>query len=678
MIEPAELRWPLEAHPWRDEGLAYRQRVAERAFSQFREASWRESAVLQACEILERAIDARSNQEQADIEPVADALRQAHLVPASDKPPAASDDSESSLIFHSLVGEAAGLLLCRRTDRSAWSIVIHLRSEFQFDIMQSLRTFLQSIYASDESFRKRFNALADQIFGENVAAPTIGREADRSDLQHLAEQWRKAPNLRELWSGAPRSRLSWMPSEVDILAHIYLALDLKRLAELLDRFDNPYQVWAVLNGWGGLGLDRSFSTWSEMFQHAQPSFEDDGRWTRKTLEPLLLAIAANAIGQARLPKDTADDVVTARGEELNLLLAEISQIISQKHRGSSLGLRWGAWLFRISAGGGSSDEEPYPRDLRQAVTPLWRMLEALGRSDAASDWNSITVPDAFPEEVLCLLAAKAIAADERKSTFPSIEPLLRCTPDAPEDFLGADAIATRMLTTPFSSYNTRPDALKYRVLAFLFLQDDPVSLYRDFWRRTITLRELAEHWQTADQGDGRSDAKQVLAMVIAIGLNVVDLYADSRSIRDTNLSRNSQQFGDLFQLIYDALREMQAIELFNQPFWSSLYIHLLVRRAIYENSRIGDVAIAAPLLPAMEPTLSTMLCNVAGVTHPFFNGLDSLVRNGVPLERIASALRASGVDLVSMIEAAKCLNKIDERPPYPIETAVRIAATMSQ
>jgi hypothetical protein len=133
------------------------------------------------------------------------------------------------------------------------------------------------------------------------------------------------------------------------------------LAELLDRFDNPYQIWAVLSGWGGLGLDRSFSTWSEMFRHAQPSFEEDGTWTRRTLEPLLLAIAADAIGQARLPKDTPDDLVVARGEELNLLLAEISKVIGQKQGGSSLGLRWGAWLFRLSAGGGSSDEEPYGR-----------------------------------------------------------------------------------------------------------------------------------------------------------------------------------------------------------------------------------------------------------------------------------------------------------------------------
>jgi hypothetical protein len=293
------------------------------------------------------------------------------------------------------------------------------------------------------------------------------------------------------------------------------------------------------------------------------------------------------------------------------------------------------------------------------------------------DSPKITVPDAFPDEVLCLLAAKTIAADERKSEFPNIEPLLRCTPDGPESFLGSDAIARRMLTTQFSSYNTRPDALKYRVLAFLFFKGDPVSLYRDFWRRTLTLRELAEHWQTTEQGDGRSDAKQVLAMVLAIGLNVVDLYADSRSMSGTGPSRNSQQFGDLFKLVYDALRETQAIELFNHPFWLSLDIHLLVRRAIYENARIGDVVVAAPLSPAMEPTLSTMLSNVAGVTHPFFNILDSLVRNGVAPERIAGALRESGVDLVSIIEAAKRLNNIDERPPYPIETAAKIAAKMN-
>jgi hypothetical protein len=296
MSEANELRWPLEAHPWRDEALVYRQRLAERAFSQYRAASWRESAVLHACESLERAIEAGSGQEKVDIESVAGSLREAQLVSASANPVAASDEIEGRLMVHSLVGEAAALLLYRRTDRSAWSITNDLRSQFD-NMLPSLRTSLQSHYASDESFRDRFDALADQMFGENLAGPIL--ETDKNYLQNLAEQWRKAPNLREVWSGAPRLRLSWMPSDVDILAHIYLVLDVQRLTKFLDRFDNPYQVWAVLTGWGWLGLDRNFSAWSEMFRHAQPSFEDDGRWTQKTLEPLLLVIAENALKQAR-------------------------------------------------------------------------------------------------------------------------------------------------------------------------------------------------------------------------------------------------------------------------------------------------------------------------------------------------------------------------------------------
>jgi hypothetical protein len=156
------------------------------------------------------------------------------------------------------------------------------------------------------------------------------------------------------------------------------------------------------------------------------------------------------------------------------------------------------------------------------------------------------------------------------------------------------------------------------------------------------------------------------------------LTINARSANDPISARNSQQFGELFRLVYDGLRELQAIELFNQEFWSRLYTHLLVRRALYENAAVRDMVIASPLPHDMEPTLSTMLANIAGVTQPFFEGLDSLLRNGVPMERVTTALRSGRVDLAMLVDAATRLNDIDERHPYRIETAIQIVTEMSQ
>jgi hypothetical protein len=167
------------------------------------------------------------------------------------------------------------------------------------------------------------------------------------------------------------------------------------------------------------------------------------------------------------------------------------------------------------------------------------------------------------------------------------------------------------------------------------------------------------------------------AISAAIGLTLVDYYADSRLPATAIASRNSHDFGALFNLVYEGLREVQAIELFNQLSWSDIYTHLLVRRALYENQRVESLVVAAPLSAETEPSLSNMLANIAGVAQSFFDALDSLVRNGVAIERVIAALRTGEVDLPMLVQAARRLNEIDERRPYRIDSAAEIAAKMS-
>jgi hypothetical protein len=672
MSDVASPRWPLEAHPRYDEGQAYRQRVAERALTQFKDASWRPNAVSEACKIFERFSSTPSTGEELSPQAMVDAFVTAHLIPADEAEIAATTDNSA---FGALIGEAAALFLSRNTDRIAWNLVHQVLFEFN-GMLASLRMYLHSIFQSDQDFRGRFNTLADTIVSDHLRDPTLAtRGNDKDTLPSLFEDWRKAPKLRNIWSGLREMRHSYLPSELGVLSYIYLVLDVRRLAELLDRLDNPYQTWAVLGPFS-LGLGEKFTLWVDLFKHSSPSFGDDGSWNGRSLEPLLLVIAQDALQMARLPKDAADDLVSARQEEFNSLTTEISRIISEKSHGSALALRWGAWLFWLSMN--ETNDQPVPLDLRQPTRPFWRMLEAMAHSDAAKFWNSISVPDAFPEEVLCLLAAKILAADDgRNSTLPSAEPLYDCLPDAPEAFLGEAGRRMRDISRMFSIYGAaRPDGLKYRILSVLFFQGSPASQYRDLWERTLTLRELAEHWQSGEQDDGRMDAKQVLSMVLAIGLSMLDRYAAPSLITDQSSPREPKQFGEFFALVYDSLREVQAIELFNQPLWSIFYMHLLVRRALYENTYVGDISFTAPLSPDTEPTLSTMLTNIAGVTPIFFDGLDTLIRNRVPVERIAIALQSAGVDLAKIVSSARELNAIDERKLFRIEAAGQIAAKM--
>jgi hypothetical protein len=676
MSNSVEPKWPREAHPWRDEATAYRRRAQESALGSQR-SKWRVNAVSLASEILESKISPgpRGAYQPAESDAIAASLRQADLLPSNNTTGSAAEDNTSnSILLGTVVGEAAAVLLKRRTDREAWAIVCRLW--FNFDgALSAFRTRLQSEFRSDKSFRKRFDALAERIVDKAIADPTYKMSLhDRDNFLALLENWRRTKDLRSIWFGLRQLRHPLIfGGEVDALVYVYLAIDPARASQALDRFDNPYQISMALSPLSGLGLNQSFTAWADLLKYAAPCFAADGTWMGGTLEPLLLAIAQDALQEARLPPGTAEDVLTVRDEELKSLAIAIGKIISDKRDGCSLALRWGAWLFRTSAGSLDGEGQQHPKDLRQSATPLWRMLEALARSEAAKNWNAIAASDASPEEVLYLLCVKILAASERKSNGPDKEPLWRCVPTAPEDYLGERGRWTRSLTSLFSLPTARPDGLRYRMLCMLFFQGDPVALYREFWKRTLTLRELTEHWQSGQQDDGRNDAKRTIAMVLAIGLCLVDYYAVMESQPEVTVERRSENFGELFRLVYDGLREMQVIELFDQAFLSSLYGHLLIRRALYENPNAGGMTVVTPLSKQFRPTLADMLAHIAGVTQLFFQGLDGLQKNGVSADRIITALNDGGVDLRMLVDCARNLDRIDAHRPLQFDAAARIA-----
>jgi hypothetical protein len=673
MASFSDLRWAQEAHPRTDPTQVYRARMAERARSQFETADWHAQSVAVAVGLIESALDSPDS-EEPDSQQIIATLRESDLIPPVEELDASPVASVRDLVFGALVGEAAAKVLLRRMEPKVWRLVDRL--VFNLDgALASLIKVIKSV-PSDDGSKQRFADLASAVAADDPLLVS-GRFGNHGDtVAHVVEQWHKNPNLAAVWSGLPELRNIFCESKIWTLSHLYLALDPKGLAELLDRFDTPYPVWVTLTGFWSLGLDRNFQAWSAMFRHAKPSFRSDGSWTHKTLEPLLLVIAQEALRQARLQRDATDELAAERQKELDELTAAISETIAEKKNGSSLALRWSARLVQLSVGGAPSGEESYPQSLRQANTPLWSMLLAVSRSRVAESWNAISASDAPAEEELCLLSARLLASSEGRCALPDAAPLLQCLPEQPEDFLGTGYRPVRARVRMYHSYGARPDALKYRILGLVLFKDDPVAFYRDFWARSLTLRELAEHWQAGDQNDGRLEAKDTLALVLALGVTALDYYADGRTTNHLTFTRSARQFGELFQAVYDALRELQAIEIFNQPFWTQVYHHLLVRRVLYEKAEVSGFTVPAPLDPTSEPTLATMLKNIAGVSSIFFDGLQALDRNGVPLESIANALRSGHVDLQSFVAAAQHLNEIDQRAPYRIEAAERVVRLM--
>ena len=78
------------------------------------------------------------------------------------------------------------------------------------------------------------------------------------------------------------------------------------------------------------------------------------------------------------------------------------------------------------------------------------------------------------------------------------------------------------------------------------------------------------------------------------------------------------------------------------------------------------------MLPSIQPTLTDMLVSIAGVSQPFFQALDSLVRNGISTDRISHALNEGDINLPMLLDGARRLNEIDARRTLQVETAERI------
>jgi hypothetical protein len=103
-------------------------------------------------------------------------------------------------------------------------------------------------------------------------------------------------------------------------------------------------------------------------------------------------------------------------------------------------------------------------------------------------------------------------------------------------------------------------------------------------------------------------------MVVAIGLSLLDCYADPRISFGANARDRTEQFTKLFDLVYDGFREVQAIDLFGQNNWSMLYSHLLTRRALIENERNNcDSHFAVTFAAQSTHSLTSMLKDVAGL-----------------------------------------------------------------
>lgn len=641
------------------------RRAADAAIVRYQSATWRKAAVASTRKLIDYRCKGVNRTGELprppDNEQLRDWLDKHALSDIADM--LLQDDINNNMsLGGALLAEAAGALFCNSPTVLRWQIAGQI-IENDPVARRVLVNLIEFRMSKRPGLREDIRKVGRDIVRRVEQYP--GRSAHRDDRPTFSEirrQWKAKPDLREIWFGL-RALGSTMPFRKDwYIFDLLFETDTAFAAELIEAFGEPYQPALILQH-GAVGPMRRFADWERLMEVALPAFEPDGTWNGRTLLPLLLLSAQDAMGSGIGYRNEGDDVLERHDARLAELAEAIVSTLWTRSDGGTASLRWGGWLFRSAMSALDGEQVPFPCDVDSRARPAWLTIQAMLRPPAATAWLNLRPADTAPEDELCLEAVRILAAREHNRVAPGRELILQTLPDEPEEFLeGMEGKRMRELPSLFVIWGRRPDALGTRVLAASLLDADVATTFADIWRHTLTLREIAEHshaYQTVDisHDDYARRASETIRFIISLGINLIDYVQDSR--QQASFSDRRAVTLALFSTLYDATREMLAIDPIGRRDLASVHNHLVVRRFLYEGENSGDKTVAAPLTEAIRPTAGDLLYERCEVSQSFFDSLQTLLINGIERDRIERALAGVGVRLDHLVEQAERYNLIE-------------------
>lgn len=512
---------------------------------------------------------------------------------------------------------------------------------------------------------KRIKVLADQIIDDIINKPIRHiMESEKESFQQQLTYWDKHITLENIWFETTTRSISFCTLyDKNIISFLY-RLSPKLAVQVLERVENPILTELILQS-SGLHPESIYSNWVELFKHSKSAFNDDGSWNNKCLEPILLRAAERSLyAPAQVQDDPNLKIETEQDEFSNKI---ISAINSKKNH-SALTMRWGTWLFRRVSQSLNSENESYPTNTQKLSWFKWKMCEKLAATEGAVDWINMHPSDESSIQHLCRFAMQIEAADTHRTTTPNTTPILECLPDTPEDFLGKNAEPLRNRTSLFTGVYNRIDSFAYKFFAIPFLHtSSPSETYAELWRKTLTLRELAEYRTgkeelfSNDNEDVRSEAKNTVQFILNLGLSLLDAIAHESLELDMDHDTRANQFLEILNTVYNGFREMQSISEIGLFELDNLLLHLIVRRFNFEIENGKPTTFTKPFNQTDRPTIGHMLGNKAGITPDFFMMLNNLKANGIPIDRITEELKSINVNLDQLRNQAEKINKLDQK-----------------
>lgn len=658
------MKWPEEERDEADYFGQYR-RTADAFVTRYLAAPWRKAAVASVRRVIDRCLKEARDADAPSCPPELEALQKAldadDLSEASDE--LLQDDGGNGVsLAGALLAEAAGALFCSRPSVPRWQMVGQIIDDDPVARMVLVNLVAQRL-SRRPNLREDIRDVARKLVQQSVR--NLGAAAYPDDQATFAEMhrlWTAKPDLHEIWFGHAGGRGVMLRRSDWHLFDLVLEIDTAFAAELIEAYEAPYQPALILQ-WGTLDPNRRFADWTRLMEAALPAFEADGTWNGRVLLPLLLCAAEDALRSGPGFRTEDKDAAQRHDARLVELSKAIASAILERQDGEAVSLRWASWLFRRVMSSLESESVPFPRDPDTRGRPAWLATEALVEAPASIKWLNLRPRDVPAEDELCLEAVRSLAARHHDRTVPGRDLLFEMLPEEPEEFLeGETGRRMRELPSLFIIWGKRADAFGTRILAATLFGGDVAATFADLWRRTLVLREIAEHGHAfrSDEGgyeDRTARASQTIRFVIALGINLVDYVQDPR-LTESLEDRRAVALA-LLATLHDATREMLAIDPIGRRDLESIHNHLCARRFLYEYEHVGEQLVAAPLTRTDRPTAGDLLVERCAVNRAFFETLQMLRINGVGRLQIADALADVHISLDELVEQAQRLNAVE-------------------
>lgn len=510
----------------------------------------------------------------------------------------------------------------------------------EITIAETYTTLIKNIFYAVES-----NTLKSQF--EN-------RQNERNDfLEYWSQQQNK---LEEIWWHL--RRFDSLSLEESRLFPVLAEMEPYEFAGLLSSSRDPFVIQSALAVSGAGHFSPRLKFW-ELLMHCAPvAFSKTGTWNGELLLPLLLSHIHDRL--TNIPSrlfhefDLSEE---AFKKELKLLTSHIGKIIGAREDAAGIVTRWGAWLMRNFMQG-----EAEINNLKRPTYLYGMMVDALGQST-----GNLSLPDKSPQESpawesMCYFALRASFAHEKCHTAPPLDEFKNLWYAAKStDYFPALIRAKTKLSLHFRREGLPVPGLTAHAFAFMFITPGATSEnWFAMWQSSYFMREIAEfgsHDSKSDDYSDRHDAGSLMLILCSTGIAAFD------NLAYEGCNGNQVALSDainLFEHLSSAIMEMMAVDdSINVPLWKGLYLHLCLRRLIWDKSIINRPE--RDLFDhCTRPNLSDILDYYKAEPMDLCRLLSSCLSNGIPSATLKKAVATADISLQAVLDKLHYLNNLSE------------------